>query len=106
MSFYNLPLIKGEVPQAEGDEPQRRRCGNVMRAMRKRCASRTFPLERVWVQIASRRIPARGSCTPGETTKWCPHQITIFSNKNPQNPFNNSPSFSHLLYFYFHNILY
>jgi len=43
--------------------------------MRKRCASRTFLLERVRVQITACRISAGGSCTPGETTKWCPHQI-------------------------------
>jgi hypothetical protein len=47
------------------------RRGDAARAQVER-TWRASLLERVWVQIASRRISAGGSCTPGETRKGCP----------------------------------
>jgi len=40
-------------PWPRSGVPQRRRCGNTVRALRERCASCVFPLEGVWAQITA-----------------------------------------------------
>jgi hypothetical protein len=83
--FSLSPLCVGEGAPGERLQPRsgvlmRRRCGNVTRAMRERCTSRTFPLEGVCPKTPQTRRARRGGSGPGETVHGFPTKETLKKN--------------------------
>jgi hypothetical protein len=61
--------------QPRSGVPMRKRCGNVTRAMRKRCASRTFLLDGVCPRIAG--VQRRKPGARGNRARFSLQQVTI-----------------------------